>query len=167
MVGNSGCAAFCVLRNELKFDQNFPFSSADGIQRSSLTRIIFGTFGTILFQNEIQFCIGCHASLTTKLQRPYLPMIKDPVGLEPWMMYRNSSASRGKRRGSLLLSALSDIFFPPSIGLHYTLPGVFQRSLKPSKMQQANSTNKPGESCSTSTLVASTRVVSYMEKHAT
>jgi len=46
------------------------------------------------------------------------------------------------------------------------LPAVFQHSPKPSRMQQANSTNKPGESCSTSTLVASTRVVSYIEKHA-
>lgn len=88
------------------------------------------------------------------------------AGLEPWTTCRDSSTSRGKRRGSLSLLALSDIFFPPSVGLHYTLPGVFQRSPKLSRMQQANSTNKPGESCSTSTLVASTRVVSYMEKYA-
>lgn len=28
LVGNSGCAAFCVLRDELKFDQNFLLGSA-------------------------------------------------------------------------------------------------------------------------------------------
>lgn len=28
LVGNSGCAAFCVLRDELKFDQNFLLTTA-------------------------------------------------------------------------------------------------------------------------------------------
>ncbi|KYQ51523.1 hypothetical protein ALC60_09396, partial [Trachymyrmex zeteki] len=167
-VGNSGCAAFCALRNELKFDQNFLFNSA-----SNLTRIIFRASATILFQNEgLRYGNNHSPSVHTisSIRRQRVPMGAPGCDRSKSFLasFLDSHVPQEAREEDLCRFRHFPTFsFPLSIGLHYTLPGVFQRSLKLSKMQQANSTNKPGESCSTSTLVASTRVVSYMEKHAT
>ncbi|KYN14648.1 hypothetical protein ALC57_13155, partial [Trachymyrmex cornetzi] len=141
LVGNSGCAAFCVLRNELKFNQNFLFSSADGVRRSSLTRIIFGASATILFQNEgLRYGNNHSPSVHTisSIRRQRVPM-----GASGCDRSKSFLASFLDSHGSAIIKSIF------SLRAHLRL--CISRS--------CDSIWYDG--------VALTRVVSYMEKHAT
>lgn len=110
-------------------------------------------------------CKYCSENLLVK-PLPRMVFCVSKAGLEPRTTCRGSSTSRGEKRISVAFDTFRHFLSPLTWWvLHYIPRRGFSAWPEAKEDVQQASTNKLGDSCGTSALVASTCVVSYTEAH--